>query len=56
MKTAKSDRNSVVGRKDSICVAASKDYKAMVEAKAKEMGISMSSLARMALNEFIKNH
>ena len=56
MKIAKSDRNSVIGRKDSICIAASKDYKAMVEKKAKEMGISVSSLARMALNEFIKNH
>ena len=56
MKTAKSDRNTVIGRKDSICIAASKDYKAAVAAKAKEMGISMSSLVRMALNEFMKNH
>ena len=56
MKKANADRNSVIGRKDSICIAASKDYKSMVEAKAKEMGISVSSLARMALNEFIKNH
>ena len=56
MKTAKPDRNSVINRKDSITIAASKDYKDMVEAKAKEMGISVSSLARMALNEFIKNH
>ena len=56
MKTANANRNSVIGRKDSICIAASKDYKTMVEAKAKEMGISVSCLARMALNEFIKNH
>jgi hypothetical protein len=56
MKTAKIDKNSVIGRKDSICIAASKDYKTMIEAKAKEMGISVSSLARMAMNEFIKNH
>jgi antitoxin component of RelBE/YafQ-DinJ toxin-antitoxin module len=56
MKTAKSDRSSVIGRKDSICIASSEDFKAMVVEKAKEMGITVSSLARMALNEFIKNH
>lgn len=56
MKTARIDRNSVIGRNDSITIAASKDYKAAVVAKAKEMGISMSSLVRMALNEFMKNH
>ena len=56
MKTPKADRNSVIGRKNSITIAASKNYKDMVEAKAKEMGISVSSMARMALNEFIKNH
>ena len=56
MKTKKSDRNSVIGRKDSICIAASKDYKDMVESKAKEMGLSVSSLMRLAFNEFCKNH
>lgn len=56
MKMAKIDRNSVINRKDSICIAASKEYKTMVEAKAKEMGLSVSSLVRMALNEFMKNH
>lgn len=56
MKIAKNDRNSVIGRKNSITIASSKDYKDMVEAKAKEMGITVSSLARMALNEFMKNH
>ena len=56
MKTAKKDKDSVIGRKDSITIATSKNYKDMVEAKAREMGITMSSLGRMALNEFIKNH
>lgn len=56
MKTKKVDRNEVIGRKDSITIAASKNYKAMIELKAKEMGISISALARMALNEFVKNH
>lgn len=56
MKKAKDDRNSVIGRENSITIAASKDYKDMIAEKAKEMGISVSSLARMALNEFIKNH
>ena len=56
MKTAKIDRDSVIGREDSITIASSKDYKKMVVAKAKEMGISVSCLARMALNEFMKNH
>lgn len=56
MKTPKADRNSVINRKDSITIAASKDYKKTVEAKAEELGISVSSLMRMAFNEFVKNH
>ena len=56
MKTANADRDSVIGKKDSICIAASKNFKKIIEAKAKEMGISVSCLTRMALNEFIKNH
>lgn len=56
MKTPRADRDSVIGKKHSITVAASKDFKAMVEAKAQELGISNSCLVRMAINEFFKNH
>jgi post-segregation antitoxin (ccd killing protein) len=56
MKTARANRNSVINRADSICIAASKDFKKAVEEKARDMGISVSSLVRMALSEFMKNH
>ena len=56
MKTPREDRDSVIGKNHSIVVAASKKFKSMVSEKAKELGISNSSLVRMALNEFFKNH
>lgn len=56
MKKARADRDNVIGNKNPITVAVSKNYKDIVEAKAKEMGVSMSCFARMAINEFMKNH
>lgn len=55
MKTPKKDRNEVI-HNCSICIGSSKDFKVKVEAKAKEMGVTVSSLMRMAFNEFCKNH
>lgn len=56
MKVAKNDRDSVISRKDSICISASKQYKEFLAKKADEMGLTMAALARMAINEFLKNH
>ena len=56
MKSPRADRGTVINRSDAICIAASKDFKTKVEAKANEFGVSVSSLMRMAFNEFCKNH
>jgi transposase-like protein len=56
MKTPREDRDSVNNGENSITIVASKEFKDRVVAKSKEMGISYSCLARMAINEFIKRH
>lgn len=56
MKTENPNRDAVISRQHSICIASSKEYKTKVEKKAAELGVSLSALARMALNEFMKNH
>lgn len=56
MKTPRSDRSSVINRNHAICIASSENLKNAVEAKANELGVSVSSLMRMAFYEFCKNH
>lgn len=56
MKTPRADRGSVINRNYAICIAASNNFKTEVEAKANELGVSISCLMRMAFNEFCKNH
>jgi hypothetical protein len=56
MKTKRADRNSVIGREDSITIASSKNFKDMVIAESEKMGISLSSFVRMAISEYLRNH
>lgn len=56
MKTPNADRNSVITRESAMCVVMSRDDKEKIAEKAKEMGLTKSSLVRMAVKEFLKNH
>lgn len=53
MKTAKSDRKSVINRNDSICVSMCERDREIIRQKAQESGLSMSSYVRMVLKGHI---
>ena len=52
MKTPMANRDEI--RDETLTVPMSKDEKARVKQKAKEIGITSSSLVRIALNDFFK--
>ena len=52
MKTPKSNRDEV--RSNSLTVPMSADEKDKIKRAANNMGVSMSTFARIALNEFVK--
>ena len=52
MKTPMADRSEVIGF--SLTVPMSKELKTKVKEKSKELGVTMSGVARSALNEFVK--
>lgn len=52
MKTQMSKRDEVRGF--SLTVPMSKELKTKVKEKSKELGVTMSGVARIALNEFLK--
>lgn len=52
LKTPKLNREEI--RKNSLTVPMSEEEKKRVKKAAHDMGVSMSSFARIALNEFVK--
>lgn len=52
MKTSMANRNEVIGF--SLTVPMSEELKTKVKKKAKELGVTMSGVVRIALNEFLK--
>lgn len=52
MKTPMENRNEV--RDCSLTVPTSKEEKTKIKKKSKELGITMSGVVRIALNEFLK--
>lgn len=54
MKTPMANRDEI--RDETLTVPMSKNEKARVKQKAKEIGITSSSLVRIALNDFFKKN
>ena len=52
MKTAKSNRDEV--RENTLAILLSREEKNAVQNKADEMGVSMSTFARIVLKDFLK--
>lgn len=52
MKTKRSDRNTI--KDTSITLVTTEEEKKMIQDKADEMGVTMSTLCRMALKDFLK--
>lgn len=53
MKTAKIDRESVINRNDSVCIAMCKKDRDVIDKKAEECGLSRSSYLRMIIKKYI---
>lgn len=53
MKTAKTDRESVINRNDSICISMCKKDRDVIDKKAAEYGLSRSSYVRMIIKKYI---
>ena len=53
MRTARKDRESV--RAETITFPATPDEKKKIQERADRMGITMSALIRMVMNDYLKN-
>lgn len=56
MKIAKNDRDSVINRNDSVCIAMCKRDRDLIDEKAQECGLSRSSYLRMIIKKHISEN